>query len=194
MRSIEFSFTDTVGIVASPFTGQVQAQQWPGADMWTATLTLPPLTQAQARQWIAALMQMRGMANAIQIGDPLGRTPAGSVLGTPTVDNSVTNGNAAMSQTLGTAGWTASQFGVLLRGDYIQVGYRLHRVLDDINTDGSGKALIPIWPSLREIPTNGSAVGTSNTAGLFRLAQNKRTWSSDYTKLSHLSFQLTEYR
>src|SRR5258708_1774070 len=122
--------------------------------MWSGRMTLPPLTQTQARQWIAFLMQMRGMANAIQIGDPMGQTPAGSVAGTPLIDNSVTSGNAAMSQVLGTKGWTASAAGVLLRGDYIQVGYRLHRALDDVNVDASGKALIPVWPSLREIPTN----------------------------------------
>jgi len=148
----------------------------------------------QADDWIAFLMQMRGMANAIQIGDPMKAAPRGSVAGTPLVDNSVTLGNAAMGQAIGTKGWTASHAGVLRRGDYIQTGYRWHRVLDDVDSDSSGKALIPIWPSLREIPTDSSAIVTSNTKGLFRLAQNKRTWSSDVTRLTRMSFQLMEYR
>jgi hypothetical protein len=76
---------------------------------------------------------------------------------------------------------------VLLPGDYLQIDYRLHRVLDDANP-------YPIWPSLREVPTSGGAVITSNAQGLFRLKTNKRTWSTDVGKLTNLSFQIQEYR
>ena len=194
MRSVEFSFSDAVGIVLSQFTGQVQAQEWPGADAWGVTVGMAPLTQAEADDWKATLMQMRGMANAIQLGDPMRPTPNGSVAGSPEIDNTVVSGNAAMTQTLGTKGWTASSTGVLLRGDYIQVGYRLHVVLDTVNSDSSGKATIPIWPSLREIPTDSSALVTSNCTGLFRRAVNKGTWGADVTRLTRLSVQLMEYR
>ena len=194
LRSIELAITDAVGIYASSFTGQKQAQQWPGADMMSATLTLPPLTQAEERIWRSFLMQLRGMANAFQIGDPLQASPQGSVAGSPEIDNTVANGNQAMSQTLGLKGFTASATGVLKCGDWVQTGYRLYTCLDDVNADGSGKALIPISPSLREVPVDGSALITSNTVGLWRLAQNKRGWSKDVTRLSRISFQIEEYR
>lgn len=194
LRGVEFSFSDAVGIVPSPFTGQVQAQQWPGADALSVTLNMAPLTQAQADDWIATLMQMRGMSYAVQLGDPMRLTPNGSVAGTPLIDDTVTNGNAAGSQTLGTKGWTASATGVLLRGDYVQSGYRMYKVLDNVNADGSGKALIPVWPSLREIPTDSSTLITSNCMGLFRRAVNKGTWNSDVTRLTRLSHAFMEYR
>jgi hypothetical protein len=190
--SVEFSFSDAVAIVSSPFTGQTQAQQWPGADMWTGTVTLPPLTQNQADDWISFLMECRGMANAFQIGDPMKRMPRGAVSGVPVVDGSVTV--VAGGQTLLTRGWTASRFRLLVPGDYLQVGFRLHRVLDVVNSDANGKAAISIWPSLREVPTDGEAIVLNNPVGLFRLAANKRTWSSDYTALTRLSFQVMEYR
>src|ERR1700722_6980418 len=117
-RMVEWNFSDAVATVSSPFTGQVQAQQWPGADMLAGTMTMPILTQSQADDWISFLMQCRGMLNVFQLGDPLKTVPAGSVAGTPLIDNSVSGGNAAMSQTLGTKGWTASAAGVLLRGDW----------------------------------------------------------------------------
>lgn len=193
-RSIEFHAKEAVGTVVSPFTGQVQTQQWPGAEMWSGTLTMPPLEQALADNWIAFLMELRGMTNAFQLGDPLKQTPRGTPSGTPVVNNSLNNGNLAMSQALGTSGWTASATNLLLPGDYIQVGYRLYRVLDAVNADGSGNAMISIWPSLREVPTNSANVITSNTQGLFRLASNDRAYSFDITKLTHISFPFQEFR
>lgn len=159
LRSWEPKVHDSVALDRSPFTGQTQAQQWFGADELTATLNLPGLTLKQEADWVCFIMQCRGMANAFQVGDPMRPTIAGSgsSLFRAMVDNTVAGGNAAGSQTLGTQGWTANAQGVLLRGDWIQVGYRMYRVLDDVNADASGKALIAIWPSLREQPTsNGS--------------------------------------
>jgi len=194
LRSIEFTLTDSVGIVPSVFTGQKQSQEWPGADMWSWALTLPGLTQLQEDDWACFLMEMRGMANAFQFGAPLKGTPRGSVAGTPLIDNTVTNGNSAMSQTLGLKGFTASATGVLKRGDYVQTGYRLYRCLVDVNADSSGKALIPIAPSLREIPVDSSALITANTQGLWRLSKNSRGYSTDVTQLSRMSFPIEEYR
>jgi hypothetical protein len=192
MESVEWSGTNIVARVDSVFTGGTQVFQWPGAEMWSATLTLPALTQVQAKSWTAALLQCEGITNAIQIGHPLGKTPAGVVHGTPVVDGSflVQPG----MQTLYTMGWTATTSGLLLAGDYIQVGFRYHMVLDIVNSDASGKAQISIWPSLREIPIASSPIITSNAVGLFRLKSNTTTWSTDVTKLTKLSFQITEYR
>lgn len=192
MASVEFNFTTAVASVTSIFTGQVQTQQWPGADMWSGTMTFPPLTQAQFRPIKAALMQLQGMSNAFQLGDPMGNTPAGSVLGSPVVDGSIAV--VAGGNTLYTKGWTASEINLLLPGDYIQVGYRLHCVLDSVISDASGKSAISIWPSLREIPTDGEEVVTTNPVGLFRLASNKGTWSADVTQTIRLSFQISEFR
>lgn len=193
LESFAPSISDAVAIVNSPFTGQTQAQAWPGADMWSGiTCTLPPLTQPQADDWISFLMECRGMANAFQLGDPLKKKPRGAVSGVPVVDGSVAV--IAGGQTLFTKGWTPSKSRLLVPGDYLQVGFRLHRVLDPVDSDGSGKAAVSIWPSLREVPTDGETIVLNNPVGLFRLASNKRTWSEDYTGLTRLSFQAQEYR
>lgn len=189
---MEFSVTDAVSIVTSPFTGQTQAQQWPGADAWSGTMTFPELTQDQADEYISFLMQCRGMAIPFLLGDPTKRKPRGLVSGVPTVDGSVTM--SAGGQVLSTAGWTPNKFRLLLPGDYMQVGYRLHRCIDVVNSDASGKAAINIWPSLREVPIGSEAIILNNAQGLFRLASNKRTWSADATFLSRLSFPVMEYR
>jgi hypothetical protein len=193
IRSVQFSAADAVAIVASPFTGQTQAQQWPGADMWMWTVTMPPLTDVQADDWVSMLLEMRGMANAVQLGDPMHTTPRGATQGSvPLVDGSVTV--AAGGQVLYTKGWTPSRARLLVTGDQLQVGFRLHKVLSSISSDASGKAAIAIWPSLREVPTDGESVVLNNPRGLFRLATNKRDWSVDYTRLTKLSFPVQEYR
>ncbi|MCU1251537.1 MAG: hypothetical protein JWQ49_4566 [Edaphobacter sp.] len=192
LQSIDWNFTTAVATVTSVFTGQVQAQRWPGADALSGTATLPPLTQIQADQWISALMQMQGMSNAFQLGDPMKKSPRGSALGSPTADASVAM--VAGGQVLRTKGWTPSQLNLLLPGDYLQIGFRLHRVLDGVNSDSSGKAAINIFPSLREPPLDGQALALFNPVGLFRLASNKVTWSSGVDHLTRLSFQFQEYR
>lgn len=186
------NYSISVAKVESVFTGQVQTQTWAGSDSWSGTATYAPLTQKQFNPIKAALIQMQGMTNAFQIGDPLGTTPAGRVQGIPVVDGSVSM--VAGGIVLYTKGWTPSQEGLLLPGDYLQVGYRLYSVLDSVISDSNGKAAINIGPSLRELPQDGEAVVTNNPVGLFRLANNKITWSSAADKLSHVSFQFQEFR
>jgi hypothetical protein len=195
LRSVEFDFEDAVASNVSPFTGQTQTQEWFGADKWSGMATLPPLSQCQADQWISALMECRGIAIPFLMGDPLKTSPAGNLQGSvPLIDNSVSGCNQTGAQLLNTKGWAASAFRLLLPGDYVQVGYRLHRNLDVVNSDASGKATLSLWPSLREGPVDSTAVILNNPQGLFRRADNKRTWSADITRLSRLSFPFAEYR
>jgi hypothetical protein len=189
-RSVEFNVQDATATVVSPFTGQTQAQRWPGADMLSGTFTLPPMARADAANWIAFLMQLRGMAFAFQIGDPLNPTPLGAPSGSPVV----AAGNLAMSDTLATSGWTPSTVGLLLPGDWIQFGYRMHRVLDIVTSDSGGLATFQVWPALREIPATSAPVITTNPKGLFRLSTNARKFSFDITRLTHMSFPFQEYR
>jgi len=343
-RQIDFTAQDSVGMTQSPFTKQSQVQAWPGADWWELNVSLPPLTDQQARAWIAFLMALRGKANVFQIGDPLKRVPTlsglspvvnGAQLATATLLNTrgwpipsstnlvpdpdvvgtgwsntaniyVAPGAGAVSgngwvyygtgasgsfqyawsapfavtpgqqYTLsgyvdarnllpgGAAGWavfnpgitasygsftvpagstgqgsatftvpagvtqlvalcdnwanatalnkpvifsnpkvelgaTATPYvspAVMRPGDYLQLGYRLHVVAGPIGVypDGSGNATIEVWPSLRDAPTDGEAITLGNTAGLFRLADNKRDWSVTEAKLFGISFKAIEAR
>jgi hypothetical protein len=195
LKAYDFQVEDKVGTVPSVFTGQVQAQSWPGADMWSATLTVAPRNLADGDDWISFLMELRGMANAFQLGDVTKATPRGSVAGTPLIDNSALGGNAAMSYTLSTKGWTASAAGVLRRGDQVQAGYRMYQSLADVDADASGKATFPVWPSLREVPVDASPVIIASPQALWRLAVNLRGYSRDITRLTKLGpIKIQEYR
>lgn len=191
--AIEFEMSDAVSVVASPFTGQQQTQAWPGADCWRAKLTLPPMKRrsVDGGAWIAFLAGLRGMQNVFQLANPDALAPLGSALGVP-----VTSGtNNAMATSLTTSGWTASQFRLLVAGDHLQIGYRLHMVVDAaVDSDASGDATIDIWPSLREAPAAGTQIVLAKPMGLFRLASNQRGWQSSPRRALTMSFDVEEAR
>jgi hypothetical protein len=185
--TIDFTATDIVAMSISPFTGQQQVQDWQQG--WLeASVSYPPLTHVQAQAWIAFLMGLRGQANVFQLGDPLAIAPQGSGAGAPLV-----NGASQSGFSLNTKGWTAGASGVLMPGDWLQIGYRAYRViLSQVNADGSGDATINIYPSLRESPNDGDAITIRNTRGLFRLKTNARKWSETAARVYGVQFDIRE--
>lgn len=193
-RTVNLVMSDSIGQTISPFSQQSYTQQWAGADLWTGQVSLPPMLRSKATAWIAFLAELRGKLNVFALGDPLGTTPAGNVTGSnPVVTTSDPTKNLPGSTTLYTQGWIGSAANVLLPGDYIQLnGNRLHMVLDPVSADSGGFAQINLWPSIREAPTGNVVV--TNCTGLFRLADNQRQWSQDYTRLIAISFKVAEAR
>jgi hypothetical protein len=193
--SISLSMSDNVASVVNPFTQQTQTQTWAGGDLWLATVTLPPMSRKAAAPWLAFLAALRGSMNVFQLGYGAGygtgTSPLGTPLGTPVVSTAAN----AMATSISTSGWTASKTGLLLSGDLIQIGYRLHMVVDDtVDSDISGDATINIWPSVRESISANASIVTSNPVGLFRLADNKRTVNYSPAQATTLSFQAIEVR
>jgi hypothetical protein len=192
--AIELGMNDTVPFFASPFTQVQQVQPFPGGDFWDATITWPPLTRRAAWPWEGCLAELRGRANVIQLGDPRFTSPLGSGNGAPVVNSSVDTYNLPMTTTLVTRGWVASQYRLLMPGDQFQVGYRLYRVCEQVNSDSGGNASITIWPSIRETPPDGTQIVLSNPKGLFRLKDNRRAINWSPSQLTTFSVQVIEAR
>lgn len=188
---IEIGMNDTVSVVTSPFTRQEQTQPWPGGDYWDATITLPPMTRAQASPWEGFLAELRGRGNVFQAADSRVTGLLGSGAGTAVV-STADGANLPMTWYLSTSGWTASATNVLKAGDYFQVGYRLYKVCENVSADSSGNASVQVWPSLRETPSNGTALVLSGAKGLFRLASNRRALQASPSRLTTMSFKFVE--
>ena len=81
---------------------------------------------------------------------------------------------------LNTKGWPVSTNGVLLAGDYLQIGTgatsRLYKTLNDVDTDAGGLATLDNWPRLRESPADSATITLTNPGGVFRLARNDSEW------------------
>lgn len=196
-RTFELTMSDVVARVKSVFTGQEQVQSWPGADYWSLSFSLPPMQRPYYAPWAAFLAELRGSAAVFQFGDPYCRIPQGTPKGVPVVNGSpsgITNPNAVMSTTLYTRGWTHSQFRLLMPQDYLQIGQRLHMVVDQVNSDSSGNAAISIFPSIRDTVTDGQSIILNNCTGLFRLAGNDRKWSISASRTAAIDITAVEAR
>src|SRR4030066_166566 len=104
--------------------------------------------------------------------------------------------HATAVNSLITDGWTPTQTGILLAGDYIQIGSgaqtRLHKVLSDVNSDGAGNATFDIWPSTRAAYSGSAALTVQNCKSAFRLDDNNSGWSVTDGILYGISFSATE--
>jgi hypothetical protein len=158
-QSIGYTAIDTVGVSVSPFTGQTQLQNW-CASWMELSISMPPMPNRLVQQWLAFLLALQGTDNVFQLGDPLMATPLGSGAGTPVV-----NGGVQTGYSLVTRGWTANAAGVLLPGDYLQIGYRLYRNLTVLNADASGNAIASIWPQIRESPVDAPRLSSPIRSG-----------------------------
>jgi hypothetical protein len=153
----------SVSASKSPFSYQSQIQPYSN-EMWRAEVSLPEMTREQAEQWMSWILLLNGQVGTFLLGDPLGKNPRGSAIGTPEVAVSNQTG-----KTLDTRGWAISTANLLLPGDYIQIGERLYKNLRAITSDSAGYAKLDIWPRLRESPAQGTAIVLNNCKGLFRL-------------------------
>lgn len=154
------------GVVRNPFTMQSQVHQFTG-QMWIAEVTLPLLERADAEAWSAFLLKLYGPYGTFMLGDPLAATPRGTAPGAPKV-----KGGSNQGSTLDTDGWTAGQTGILLKGDYIQIDVNLYKVLNDVDSNGSGEATLDVFPMLRQAYADNTAITTSSAKGIWRLLQN----------------------
>ena len=184
--NITFRAVNTVGLSMSPFTYQQQSVAHAG-QRWECDVTLPAMSRADAEQWVAFLVSLRGRFGTFTLGDPVGASPRGSAGGTPLV-----NGASQTGATLNIDGCTASQTGWLKAGDYIQLGTAgsatLHKVLADADSNGSGEVSLDIWPYIRTAPADNASVILTNTVGRFRLASNEQNWNINEASIFGITF------
>ena len=77
---------DVVGISTSPFNLKQQVYRHQG-QRWEADITLPPMSRADAEQWAAFLLRLRGSYGTFLLGDPLNATCRWIVTGKPVVSD-----------------------------------------------------------------------------------------------------------
>ena len=190
VRSVELRAINAVIYEMSPFTFAGQAQASSG-QMWQADVTLPPMKREDAEKWIAWLVSLRGQLGTFNMGDPSAATPRGVATGTPRV-----NGASQTGENLNIDGCTANVTGWLKAGDYIQLGSAgtptLHKVLADVDTNGSGQTTLSLWPHIRSAPADNATVVVSDTVGRWRLASNESSWSVNEASIYGITFSARE--
>lgn len=190
IRSVRFHALDAVGVNTSPHSFSQEIYEHQGK-RWGIEVQLVPMARADAEAWIAFLLSLRGRYGTFELGDPVGQTPRGAATGSPLVKGAGQTGG-----TLSTDGWTAGVTGIVKAGDWIELGStrRLHKVLQDANSDGSTNATLELWPGPRvgQAPGDNDVITVSGTKGTWRLARNLRSWSVEVAQVFGLSFEAVE--
>jgi hypothetical protein len=185
VQSIIFTAMNRVAVTESPFTYSTDSQAFPG-QRWAADVTLPPMRREQAAQWVSFLVSLRGSFGDFLLGNPMACVARGVGGGSPVV-----SGASQTGSDLNITGATASTTGWLKAGDYIQLGAsgtaRLHQVLQDANTDGSGATTLTLWPHVQS-PVDSSVVIYVNPVGKFKLSSPDTSWSIDSMAVYGLTF------
>ncbi len=180
----------------APWTLDLIKQIFDGR-MWAGTLTMVPQNEADGRAlsaWLTALRRAGTNAGTFLLGDPSAPEPLGSAKDTP--GTPIVSGASQTGESLNVSGLPTSATGYLLAGDYIQIGTgvsaRLKKVLDDVDSDGSGLATMVLWPPVRTAPSNGSAIVVSDPEGLFISPGAVSPWLVRLSKIHDVTINVAE--
>lgn len=185
--SIQFSPQMAVAQTVSPFTFEQEVFEHLG-QMWAISVSIPPLEQDVAEEWVSFFLSLNGIQGTFLYGDPAGKSARGSPTGTPVVDGA----GQQRSKVLNTRGWTPSTV-IFKAGDYIELpNNRLHKVLTETTSDISGNATLDIFPRVRDVLADGAGIVVDNCKGIFRLTESNSTWDIGSAKIYGINFAARE--
>ena len=191
ITSSEFTLTRSVGISISPYTGGQQVYKNQLA-LWKAVFQLPPMKRATAAQWQSFFAELNGRYGTFLAGDPDAKTIQGAATGSIYVNGAHSIGDTSIDLD----GFATSTSNVFKKGDYIQFGSgstaKLHMVVADASSNGSGEATVTIEPPLKAALSDDDQITYSNASAVFRLDTNDVTWSANNAGIYSISFSCTE--
>ena len=192
IAQIELRATNAVAYSRSPFTSAGQAHAYAGK-AWQADVTLPSMKREDAERWVAWLISLKGQLGTFYLGDPAATTPLGSARDTDTI---LVDGAASSGDTIAIDSAPESQTNYLKAGDYMQIGTgvnrQLFKVLNDVDTDGTGSATVDVWPNVRTSIADDAAVTVQSAQGIFRLAGNEQSFSINEASIYGITFGAIE--
>ena len=178
-------------MTTSPYTFSQQSADYGGA-VWQTTVQLPPMKREDAVNWQCFFMQLNGRLGTFKLGDPDAKTIRGG-LTTQTI--SVNGAHDVGAYSIAIDGAPASTL-ILKKGDYLQFGsgatQKLHMVVSDCTSNGSGQATVEIEPKLKSALTDNSSIVYSNAQAIMRMDTNDLNWSANHLSLYGISFSCTE--
>jgi hypothetical protein len=170
----------------SPFTRSQQVATLP-AQWWECTVELNPLVRAEAEPWLAFLLSLRGGYGTFFMGDLAATVPLGEAGGSPKI--AVDSLNAGVLEIYDA---TSSADNWLMAGDYLQIGDRMYRNLQNISTTSGGMATLDIWPDLRSSPSSGDVISVNSTGTLWRLSEDSVSRLVVAPGIYHIAFTAEE--
>ncbi len=159
---------NVVGVQEGPFSLKRETQVFPGA-RWEMEIAFLPTVREEAQRLEAWLLSLRGRAGTFRLADPYRSIPLGVHVSPGQVGPTAAT---AGSEEIPTDSWDPDTPDVLKAGDFLEIGQRLHMVLEDVSSDVAGAATIKVWPPLRETYADGTTITYQNARGVFSLDSN----------------------
>ena len=190
IKSVIITPISIVGMTRSIYTLEEQVQVHPG-QAWQADINLPIMNEVNAQIWIAFLLSLNGVQGTFLMSDPTGALPRGVASSnrnpSPLVDGAGQSGNE-----LNIDNCPVNITDYLKVGDYIQLDYGYHRLLEDVSTNAAGEANLSIWPNLRRSPANNESVRTINPVGIWRLISSSSFFTDTDFLFKEMGFSCIE--
>ena len=187
----EWSISRAVAVSSSPFTYSSQVYKFTGAK-WSAVVSLPPMKREQAVEWQSFFMRLQGQFGTFLMGDPDASAVRGTIANTVAVNADQDVG--AYDVTID--GADASESQLFKTGDYVQfnsgANSKLHMIIADVASNGSGVATLPIEPPLSAALLNNATVSYASPKCVMRMTNNELTWSASHISLYGVSFSCEE--
>ena len=193
IADIRFTAKSVTAKSESPFTLQQQILNW-GGQRLEATITIPPCKRDLAEEWVAFLLSLKGHVGTFFLNDPNCTSSQGAATGL--ADFILVNGANQTGSTLNVDGLTTEITDYFKAGDYIQIGlnseYGLYKVLQDVDSNSLGEAILSVWPDVRTAPPDNTSIITSSPKGIFRLKNPDVSWSIDNISSYGIQFEAVE--
>jgi hypothetical protein len=177
-RTVKWSMAHAQGVAGSPFSYEKQVVGW-GGEVWRAKVIYPTMTRDVAEQWIAFLLKNEGQLGSFYFGPPASEAGRGGWVG----DGPLVKGGSQTGNLLEIDDLTINQTARVKVGDWCQLGSgtaaRLHKVMDDANSNASGEATISLKPRILTAPADNAAITVVNPKGIFTLLTSEPSWSRD---------------
>ena len=190
IKSVTISPISIVGITRSIYTLEEQVQVHPG-QAWQADINLPIMNAVNAQEWIAFLLSLNGVQGTFLMSDPTGAIPRGAASTHRSPSPLVYKGGQSGNE-LDIDNCPINITDYLKRGDYIQLDYGYHRLLEDASTNSSGEASLSIWPNLRRSPADNGSVRTINPVGVWRLLSSSSFYTDTDFLFKEMAFSCIE--
>lgn len=191
--NITLRAVNITSVSESPFTFSQQVFKHPG-ERWEASVSIPVSKADIAEDWVTFLVSLKGRVGTFLMGDPNRVVARGSAATAPGIP--LVNGAGQLGGSVNIDGLPVSVTGYLLKGDYIQIGgginARLHKVLNNVDSNALGQATLDIWPGIRITVGDNAVVGVYGARGLFRLASSYHEWNIDNESKYSISFEAVE--
>ena len=185
-NSVDWGLKSNNQVARSELNGAIQVLALPG-DIWVGTLVFSNKFDPEARILRAFITSMRGQSGRFYLTPP-GYRRAGTGTGSPQV-----KGAGQTGSTIITDNWNINQTGIILAGDYFNIGSELKMATADANSDINGEATISFTPPIRTSPADNSAIVVDSPKVTMMLQDDKQArWQVQPTPIYAASIAVEE--